>query len=130
MNERQNVPGRDSDDGRWCSKLGVIVVNGRCTDLPVWVSADGMLVLPVGGNEDKKAEIGSRIRMLRQLWLLCDEGELGRITELRGSQEDSPGSWFVRMDNGRESYIFEGEFEVVQEMEPRESVGVASVAHA
>lgn len=128
MSKRQDVPRRECDDERWCSKLGVIVVNGRCTDVPVWVSGDGALVLPVGGGGRAKAEVGSRIRMSRRLWLICDRGELGRVTGVRGSPEDTPGSWFVRMDNGRKSYIFEGEFEVVPELATRQPVRASSIA--
>ncbi len=122
MNEREGVPRRDPPDERWCSKNGVIVVDGRCTDVPVWVSGDGTLVLPAGGDAEMKVEVDSRIRMLRQLWLLCDEGDLGRITGLRESGEGSPRSWFVMMDNGSECCVFEGEFEVVPESEEERPV--------
>ncbi len=120
MSEHEEVPRRDLRDGKWCSKSGVIVVNGRCTDVPVWVSGDGTLVLPAGGDRKSRAEIGSRIRMLRQLWLICDRGELGRITGPRESGENTPRSWFVTMDNGSGSYVFEGEFEIVREEDSEE----------
>ncbi len=118
MSEREEVPRRDLRDGKWCSKSGVIVVNGRCTDVPVWVSADGTLVLPAAPYHGIEAGIGSRIRMLRRLWLVSHQGELGRVTGPRGSGENTPRSWFVTMDNGSESYVFEGEFEIVREQEP------------
>lgn len=118
MNEHEEVPRRALCDGRWCSKSGVIIVNGRCTDVPVWVSADGTLVLPAAPYHGIKAGIGSRIRMLRRLWLVCHQGDLGTITGLRESGEDSPRSWFVTMDDGSQSCVFEGEFEMVREQEP------------
>lgn len=127
MNEHEGVPRRDPPDERWCSKSGVIVVDGRCTDVPVWVSVDGTLVLPTGGDAKKmKVEVDSRIRMLRQLWLVCDQGDLGRITGVRESAEGFPRSWFVTMDNGTECCVFEGEFEVVPEPEPGRPVSAAS----
>ena len=73
-----------------------------------------------------KVEVDSRIRMLRQLWLVCDEGDLGRITGLRESGEGLPRSWFVAMDNGSECWVFEGEFDVVSEPEPGRPVGAES----
>jgi hypothetical protein len=126
VSEHEEVPRRALCDGQWCSKSGVIVVNGRSTDVPVWVSADGTLVLPIGGDAKMKVEVDSRIRMLRQLWLVCDQGDLGRITGLRESAEGFPRSWLVTMDNGSECCVFEGEFEVVPEPEPGRPVSAAS----
>lgn len=126
MNRSERDPRCDPPDERWCSKNGVIVVDGRCTDIPVWVSGDGTLVLPAGGDAGMKVEVDSRIRMLRQLWLVCDQGDLGRITGLRESAESFPRSWFVTMDNGSECCVFEGEFEVVPEPEPGRRVSGAS----
>lgn len=126
MNKSEGVPRRDLPDERWCSKSGVIVVDGRCTDVPVWVSGDGTLVLPAGGDAEMKVEVDSRIRMLRQLWLVCDQGDLGRITGLRESAEGFPRSWFVTMDNGSECCVFEGEFEVVPGPEPGRPVSKVS----
>ena len=130
MNEYEEMPRRNFDDVRWCTKCGVIVMNGIPTDVRVWVSSDGVLVLPIGGNGNMNVEIGSRIRMSRHIWFICSKGELGTITGLRESKEDTPDSWFVRMDNGSESYIFEGEFEVVKEQQRREPVGAAFATHA
>jgi len=109
------MPRRQLADERWCSKSGVIVVEGRSTHVPVWVSADGVLVLPAAGCERGKPGIGSRIRMRRRLWLVCDQGDLGRITGAGERREDCPRSWLVTMDNGSECCVFEGEFEMVRE---------------
>lgn len=73
-----------------------------------------------------KVEVDSRIRMLRQLWLVCDEGDMGRITGLRESAEGSPRSWLVTMDNGTECRVFEGEFEVVTEPDPERPLSAVS----
>ncbi len=62
-----------------------------------------------------KAEIGSRIQMTRQMWLLCGKGDLGTITGVREDNEAAPRSWLMTMDNGSKTYVFEGEFEVVKE---------------
>jgi len=127
VTERHDVPRRGFDDHKWSAGLGVIVVDGRCTDVPVWVSADGTVVLPAAPCHGIKAGIGARIRMLRQLWLVCHQGDLGTITGLRESGEESPRSWFVTMDDGSQSCVFEGEFEIVREQElerPEEEVSI------
>jgi hypothetical protein len=117
MNHEAEIeaPKRDFDHVRWSLKDGVTVDNGSSTHIPVWVSSDGTLVLPMGGNGNMKAEIGSRIQMTRQMWLLCDKGDLGIITGVREDNEAAPRSWLMTMDNGSKTYVFEGEFEVVKE---------------
>jgi hypothetical protein len=37
---------------------------------------------------------------------------MGTITGIRECGEDAPRSWFVMLDKGIDSYIFDGEFEV------------------
>jgi hypothetical protein len=43
----------------------------------------------------------------------CNKGDTGTITAVRESKDDAPDSWFVVLDGGCDSYIFDGEFEVV-----------------
>jgi hypothetical protein len=116
LNKEVEMPRCDFDDVKWCTRVGAIVDNGCSTDVPVWVSSDGALVLPIGGDENMKyVEIGSRIQMSRQIWFVCNKGDLATITGIRDGKEDAPKTWFATMDNGAETYVFEGEFEVVQE---------------
>jgi hypothetical protein len=101
---------RNHNDARWCKKIGCIVNNGSSVDVPVWISSDGLLVLPIGGNGEAKAERGSRIRMSRSIWPVCNCGDLGTVSRAGETREDTPGSWLVTMDSGHNLYVFEGEF--------------------
>lgn len=106
---------RNSNDVRWCVKVGTIVNNGSSQRIPVWVSNDGALVLPLRANGDTKAVVGSRIRVLGNIGNIlnaCKTGDMGTITGIRENREDAPRSWFVMLDKGCDSYIFDGEFEV------------------
>ncbi|MBM4444360.1 MAG: hypothetical protein FJ020_03530 [Chloroflexi bacterium] len=104
---------RSNGDTRWCKKIGCIVNNGSSVDVPVWISSDGLLVLPVGGNGGAKAEPGSRIRMSRSIWPVCNCGDLGTVIGAGETGEDTPESWLVTMDSGHKLYVFEGEFAVM-----------------
>jgi len=104
---------RNHTDVRWCKKIGCIVNNGSSVDVPVWISSDGLLVLPAGGNGGAKAEPGSRIRMSRSIWPVCSCGDLGTVTRVGEIREDTPGSWLVAMDSGHNLYVYEGEFGVI-----------------
>ena len=103
---------RNFTDVRWYVKAGTIANNGSSQHIPVWVSSDGALVLPVRTNGDTRAVVGSRIRMLGGIWNACKTGDMGTITGIRENGEDAPRSWFVMLDKGCDSYIFDGEFEV------------------
>ena len=104
---------RNSDDVRWHVKVGTVVNNGAPANFPVWVSSDRALVLPMTANGNAKVAVGSRIRMLASIWNACSNGDTGTITGTREDKEAAPKSWFVMMDKGCASYIFDGEFEVV-----------------
>jgi hypothetical protein len=65
--------------------------------------------------------------MLRQLWQVCGQGDLGRITGAAENREDSPRSWLVTLDSGSECCVFEGEFEIVREESPQELGEEASI---
>ncbi len=103
---------RNSNDVRWYVNVGTIVNNGSSQHIPVWVSSDGALVLPVRANGDTRAVVGSRIRMLGNMLNACKTGDMGTITGIRENREDAPRSWFVMLDKGCDSYIFDGEFDV------------------
>lgn len=104
---------RNHNDARWCKKIGCIVNNGSSVDVPVWISSDGLLVLPMEGNGGAKAEPGSRIRMSRSIWPVCNCGDLGTVSRAGETGEDTPGSWLVTMDSGHSLHVFEGEFVLI-----------------
>lgn len=109
------IPKRNHDNVRWFIKTGCIVDNGSSVDVPVWISSDGLLVLPIGGNGGAKAGPGSRIRLSRSIWPICSIGDLGTVTGVGDGREDAPGNWLVKMDSGDSLRVFEGEFLVVSE---------------
>jgi hypothetical protein len=94
----------------------------------VWVSSDGALVLPIRTDGEMKAVVGSRICMSASICNFCNKGDTGTITAVRESKEDAPGSWFVTLDGGCDSYIFDGEFEVVGET-AKTSLGFPTPTH-
>ncbi len=109
------IPKRNHDNVRWSIKTGRIVDSGSSVDVPVWISSDGLLVLPVGDKGGAKAEPGSRIRMSRTVWPICSSGDQGTVTGVGDGREDAPGNWLVKMDSGDSLRVFEGEFLVVSE---------------
>lgn len=110
-----NIPKRNHNNLRWCIKTGCIVDNGNSVNVPVWMSSDGLLVLPMGGTDRVEAGLGSRIRLSRNIWPICSSGDQGTVIGLSEGKEDAPGTWLVRMDSGDTLYVFEGEFLVITE---------------